>query len=267
MSLLRVAGVQAEAVPGDVAGNLAAAVRWTERAAAQGARLVVLPEAFTTGYDEAVFDGPLPSSDLAWCAPVQAAVDAAGATVLLNTPLDHGTRRTLSTVVLRPGSAPIAAYAKQHLYDAERTHFTAGEHGTTIAVEGHDVALSVCYDANFPEHAADAAAAGIDIYANSGAYFPGGGHRRDLHYRARALDNGVYVVFAGLIGRPYDFIGGSAIVDPEGRILDQVEPGVEGLAVADIDPRRVTKVRAAQRMWADRRPSLGERRRISPVRP
>ena len=259
---LRVAAVQAEAAPGEVERNLASAVRWTERAAAQGARLIVFPEAFTTGYDEGVFAGGLPSADLGWAAPVQAAATASAATVLLNTPLEHGTHRTLSTVVLQPGGAPLTAYAKQHLYDTERALFAPGERGATVAVEGHDVALSVCYDANFPEHAADAATDGIDVYANSGAYFPGGEHRRDLHYAARALDNSVYVVFAGLVGRPHGFIGGSAVFDPEGRILDQVAAGTEGLAIADIDPRRIAEVRGAQRMWADRRRDLGQRHRI-----
>jgi len=257
--MLRVAAIQAEAVPGEVAVNLAAAGRWIDRVAAAGADLVVFPEAFTTGYDERAFAGPLPEADLTWTVGVQPAVDAGGVTVLLNTPLDHGTFRSLSTVVLRPGAVPVAAYAKQHLYDAERATFTAGEHGASLTVGKHDVALSVCYDANFPEHAADAAAAGADVYANSGAYFPGGEHRRDLHYAARALDNGVYVVFAGLLGAPYDFIGGSAVFDPEGRVLDRVAQDVEGFAVADIDPERLAEVRAAQRMWADRRPSLGPR--------
>ena len=256
---LRVAAVQAEAIPGDLMANLAATVHWIERAAERGARLVVFPEAFTTGYDEGTFAGSLPYEDLAWTAPVQTAVQAAGATVLLNSPLDHGSHRTLSTIVLRPGAEPVVAYAKQHLYESERTLFAPGEHGATVTVEGHEVGLSVCYDANFPEHAADAAAAGVDVYANSGAYFPGGEHRRDLHHAARALDNGVHVVFAGLIGGPYDFIGGSAIFDPEGRVLDRVASGGEGLAVVDVEPRRTAEVRGAQLMWADRRPSLGQR--------
>lgn len=260
--MTRVAAVQAEAVPGDVERNLAAAIGWIEDAAERGVDLLVFPEAFTTGYDEGVFAGEIPAADLAWAAPVQEAVEATGATAVLSSPLDHGTHRTLSSVVLRAGLEPVAPYAKQHLHASEREVFTPGEQGVTVTVGEHAAALSICYDANFPEHAADAAAAGVDVYLNSGAYFPGGEHRRDLHYAARALDNGFYVVFAGLLGAPYGFVGGSAVFDPEGRILDQVAPGVEGLAVADIDSRRLADVRQAQRMWADRRTSLGRRAHI-----
>lgn len=259
---LRIAAIQAEAVLGDVAANLAAAVAWIERAAEAGATLVVFPEAFTTGYDEAVFAGPLPTADLAWLAPVQEAVDRTRAVVLLSTPLEHAGHRTLSTVVLRHGHVPVAAYDKQHLDADEQSFFVRGEHGTTITVHGVDVGISICYDAAFPEHAADAAAAGADVYANSGAWFPGGELRSDLTHAARALDNGLYVVFAGLVGAPHDFIGGSAVFDPEGRLLDRVAPGTEGLAIADIDRARIAEVRERRRMWADRRPTLGQRRHV-----
>ena len=259
--MLRVAAVQAEALPGELERNVAAAAGWVARAAERGAGLVVLPEAFTTGYGDEAFAAPLPGAGLEWTAPVQEAVESADAVVVLNTPLDHGGHRTLSSVVLRPGREPVAAYSKQHLYATEREWFEPGPQGASVDVDGIEVALSVCYDANFPEHAADAASAGAQVYVNSGAYFPGGEPRRDLHYAARALDNGVYVAFAGLLGAPHDFIGGSAIFDPEGRIVDRVEPGTEGLAMGDIDPERIAAVRAQQRMWADRRTSLGARTR------
>ena len=261
---LRIASVQAEAVPGKVGRNVAAAARWVERAAAERADLVLFPEAFTTGYSPEVFGRELPTlDDPAWLTPVQAAVDATGTVVILNSPLRRGATATLTQLVLRPQQSPVPAYDKQHLYASEREWFTPGGSATSLVLGEVRLALSVCYDANFPEHAAAAAAAGATVYLNSGAYFPGGGARRDLHYGARALDNGMYVVFAGLLGAPSDFIGGSAIVDPEGRVVARVPDGVDGLAIADIDPARVAGVRAAQRMWADRRASLGPRHELA----
>ena len=58
-----------------------------------------------------------------------------------------------------------------------------------------------------------------------------------LAYAARALDNGIYVVFAGLAGRcgPWEFNGGSAVYDPEGRPLGRLGTG-RGLVLADLDP-------------------------------
>jgi len=247
---MRVAAVEAEALPGEVERNLEAAVRLIARARAD---LIVFPEAFVTGYDDAVFRGALPSDDLAWVEPVQRAADECGSVVVLNTALQRG---TLTNVVLAPRAEPWLAYDKQHIYALEREHFTPGERGASFTLAGIECALSICYDANFPEHAAAAAADGALVYLASGAYFPGGETRRDLHYGSRALDNGMYVVFAGLLGAPHDFIGGSAIFDPLGN---KIATARDGLAIADIDPAQVHAARDSQRMWADRRPTLGPR--------
>ena len=255
--------VQETAVPGDLIANVATAAERVREAAAQGARLVALPETFTTSWDLDAFDGPLPTlDDTAWLAPAQAAVDETGAVLVLNSPLARGGRRTITTLVVAPGEEPVAAYDKQHLYPPERERFEPGEHGTTIEIDGVRVALSVCYDANFPEHAAAAAADGAILYLNTGAYFPGGGHRRDLHYAARALDNSMYVAFAGLVGGPLGLIGGSAVYDPAGRPIERLDDATPGIIVAAIDPAEVARVRDEQRMWADRRADLGPRRTL-----
>lgn len=255
---LRIAAVQAEASPGEVNHNIAKAVDFIQRASSEKVDVIVFPEAFVTGYDDAAFTGSLPASaELDWLDRVQEAVDVTGLLVILNTALDRGGRSTLTDIVLAPGRAPVLAYDKQHLYDSERRWFTAGDHGCSLSAGDLKLGLSVCYDANFPEHAAAAAFNGAVVYINSGAYFPGGEHRRDLHYAARALDNGMYVVFSGLIGGTHQFIGGSAVFNPLGQRIAHV-PTAEGMAIADIDPNLISRIRSEQPMWADRRVSLGE---------
>lgn len=250
-------------MPGDVVANVATAADRVREAATRGARLVALPETFTTSWDLDAFDGPLPSlDDTAWLAAAQAAVDETGTVLVLNSPLAQAGRRAITSLVIAPGEQPVAAYDKQHLYPPERERFEPGEHGTTIDIDGIRVALSVCYDANFPEHAAAAAADGAILYLNAGAYFPGGGHRRDLHYAARALDNSMYVAFAGLVGGPLSLIGGSAVYDPLGRSVGRLDDASPGMVVATIDPAEVTRVRDEQRMWADHRADLGPRRTL-----
>ncbi|MDR6692351.1 putative amidohydrolase [Microbacterium sp. 1154] len=263
---VRIATVQAEAVPGAVEVNVARAAQFVTETADAGGELVLFPEAFLTGYDETAFRGPLPNlEDLAWLAPLQAAVDETGIIAVVNTALEDGLHRTLTDVLLAPGAPPLPAYAKQHLHAPERSIFVSGERGYSFRIRDVEFALSVCYDANFPEHAAAASEAGATVYLNSGAYFPGGDRRRDLHLAARALDNGIYVVYSGLIGAPSDFIGGSAVFDPLGRRIASVDER-EGLAIADIDPAVVEDVRRDQRMWTDRRENLGTFERSGELR-
>ena len=258
-----VAAGQASALAGDLAANVATAARLTALAGSQGVEVLVLPEAFLTGYDGAVFAGPLPApDDLAGplLDPLRAAAASTGTTLVLGTALERGGRRTLASVVVRPDGGTGAPYDKQHLDGAEKDHFVPGDHGASISVGGHELGLSICYDGCFPEHARAAAADGAVGYLSSMAYFPGGEHRRDLHYAARALENGFYVVVAGLTGRcgASSFVGGSAVYDPEGRPLARLGEE-EGIAVAELDPALVAATRSRHTMHHDHRPSLGPR--------
>ena len=260
---MRVAAGQAVSVAGDLAANVATAARLTALAAAQGVRVLVLPEAFLTGYDADAFAGPLPDAaglGDAWLDPLRAASRDGDVVVVVGTALARGDARRLSQVVVRPDGGTTAPYDKQFLDGLEKQHFTTGDHGASITVDGIELGLSICYDGCFPEHAQAAALDGAVGYLSSSAYFPGGEHRRDLYYAARALENGMYVVFSGLTGPcgAYSFIGGSAVYDPEGRPLARLGEE-EGLAVADLDLGLVAETRARHTMVHDHRSGLGTR--------
>ena len=61
--------------------------------------------------------------------------------------------RLLAVLAFAPSGDVRTAYAKQHLWDAERGIFTPGEHGATFVLDGWDLGLGICYDGCFPEHA------------------------------------------------------------------------------------------------------------------
>lgn len=262
MTTLRAAAGQAVAVAGDIAANVVTAAELAREAGERGARLLVLPEAFVTGYCRAAFAGPLPTESALppLLEPLSAAASDHALTVVVSSPLDRGGRRTLSTVVVAADGSVTVPYDKQHLSGYEKDHFVAGDHGASILVDGWEFGLGICYDASFPEHARDAALHGAHGYLVSAAFFPGGAARRDLYAAARALDNGMYVVFSGLVGTCGDeeLIGGSAIYDPEGVALDRVADG-RGLAVAELDLTAVRRTRERHPMLRERRVDLGPR--------
>jgi predicted amidohydrolase len=232
-----VAAAQAEARAADLAHNAATAARLTREAGARGARVVVLPEAFLTGYDAAAFADPPTLADLrgAVLDPLRAAAADTGATIVASTALRRDAHRTLAMVVLGPDGSTTAPYDKQHLDGAEPDWFAPGDHPASITVDGRRLALSICRDGSIPEHAAIAAAAGATAYLASVAYFPGGARRLDVTYAARALDHRFPVVVSALTGRcgEQEFIGGSAIYGPDAEALARLGAG-EGLAVAEI---------------------------------
>ena len=253
MTRLLVAAGQVVPVTGDPAADVALAADLTRQAGARGVRLLVLPEAFLTGYDWAAFDRvretgqPCEETLEALTEPLRAAAAEAGCTVLVCTPLLRGEDMRLTTLVVRPDGTVEAAYDKQHVDRLELPWFTPGPRGPVVLeVEGVRVAPAICYDSRFPEHAAAAAAAGAEVYAVSTAYLEGS-------LPARALDNGMFVVAGAALGTCGDrpITGGSCVLDPEGHELAAL--GTEpGLAVAEIDLDLLAEVRARQTMHADR---------------
>jgi predicted amidohydrolase len=260
---LRVAAAQAESVPGDVSANVATAVSLVRSAADRGARVVVLPELFLTGYAPETWslDQTLTEDD-ARLAPLSEVAADRGVVVVVGAAVRRAADRvTLSLLVFAEDGSVAAPYDKQHLFDAERGSFCPGDHGASILVDGWELGLGICYDGCFPEHAAAAARDGAHAYLCPSAYYVGSEHRRDLYYAARALDNGIYVVFSGLTGRcgEHEFNGGSAIYDPEGRALDRLGGQSPGLAVADLQAAEITRVQAMNPIGRDRLGGLGAR--------
>jgi predicted amidohydrolase len=271
MRPLTVAAIQAEAAPGDVAGNAVRAARLAGSAADLGATLLVLPELFLPAYDPPALRGSPEKTDVAadgegWVAdarldPLRAAAAERAAVIVVGAAVRRPDgRRTCAALVVDRGGRVAAPYDKQHLCGPEEKDlFIPGTRGATLDVDGWRLGLGVCYDGCFPEHARAAAVAGAHGYLCPSAYLVGSAHRRDVYYAARALDNTMYVVFANPVGgvAPWCFNGGAAIYDPEGRPVARGADEGEAVVVATLDAAEVERVRAAHEMLAEHRTDLG----------
>ncbi|HEY6596784.1 MAG TPA: carbon-nitrogen hydrolase family protein [Asanoa sp.] len=271
VTALTVAAVQAEPVPGDVAGNAAAAARLVCRAADAGARLAVLPELFLPAYHPPTLHARV-DVDLRAAAtgaviddgrldPLRSAARERAVVVVVGAALRYGDgRRTCAAVVVDRDGSAVAAYDKQHLWGRdEHALFTAGGAGATLAVDGWRLGLGVCYDGCFPEHGRAAAGDDAHGYLCPSGYLVGSAHRRDLYYAARALDNTMFVVFANGVGGapPWVFNGGAAVYDPQGRVLARGADAGEDMLVVTLGPAVLAETRAAHSMLLDRRADQG----------
>jgi len=271
-----VAAVQAEPVPGDVAGNASTAARLVRLAVDRGAALCVLPELFLPAYHPPALRASPTTTDVAAAAghgvddprldPLRAAARDGAIAVVVGAAVRHADgRRTCSSLVVDRTGTVTAAYDKQHLWGPdERELFTSGAAGATLALDGWRLGLGICYDGCFPEHGRAAAADEVGGYLVPSGYVEGSQHRRDLYYAARALDNTMYVVFANSVGgaQPWRFNGGAAVYDPEGRPLVRAADHGEEVVVAVLDPAELTRVRTAHSMLADRKTDQGGARRL-----
>ena len=264
LSPLVVAAAQAESVAGDIAANARTAAAYVRAAADNGARLLVLPELFLSGYDMRTIgerpddcDLPAEALDDVRLESLRSAAAESGVLTLVGASVRRGGSRTISLLAIDDRIRVV--YDKQHICGDETDHFAAGDSRSMLTVDGWPLGLAVCYDGCFPEHARAAADAGALVYVASAAYVKGSEHRRDLYYRARAVENGMFVVVSGLTGHCGDgeYGGGTAIIDPEGRAIERVSEREVGLAVAALDVAVLEQTRAAHSMYADHRDSLG----------
>lgn len=245
---MRIATGQYESIAGDVGANVRTALDAID--AAGGARILVMPELFLTGYamPPTVIDVDDPR-----LTALDEAATAAGTLLLIGAAVPGPDRPTIS--ILAIGGGVRRVYDKQHLCGQEQNYFVPGESGVVLEVDGWMVGLAICYDGCFPEHARAAADAGAEIYVAPIAYFEGSEHRRDVYYAARAVDNGICAVTSGLAGEcaGVPFIGGSAVYDPEARTVAAVPPSSYGVAIATLDKAEIAQTRAAHPMYAERR--------------
>lgn len=251
---------------GEVEANRGVAAEAIARAVAGGADLVVLPELASSGY---VFADAREARELAEPVDgptVRAWAEAAGRAVLVGGLCERGEGGRLhDSAVCLTGGAVAAVYRKVHLWGEEGRWFTAGEvPAPVVDTPAGRIGLGVCYDLAFPELTRRLALAGADVLA-----FPTASPRLPendtdpsmdvLTARVTAYLNRVWVAIADRCGaeRGVDWIGGSLVADPFGR-LAAGPPGASGAASALCDLALARDKRWGPRndLFADRRPGI-----------
>lgn len=216
------------------------------RAAARGARLVVLPEMATTGF----------SMDTAQAVPIESEhVDAlrcvarqhaiwlvAGVAIRESLPLPGAAVNV--ALVIDPTGTITAIHRKQRLFAfaGEDRFYEPGHHATVVEIDGVRVALFICYDLRFPElfRAVAARTDAMVVIANWPA-------ARRAHWdtllAARAIENQCVVLGVNRTGLGdgilYD--GGSQAFDAWGDPL--IDPAGNPQIVV-VDTGHVARIRA-----------------------
>jgi len=254
---LKLCIAQLNLVVGDLAGNSQKIIQAAQQAYQDGARLVLTPELSICGY--AAEDLFLRAAFIAACDDAVKAVAAALAPLKdLSVVVGHptgGDSRTKSVSVqqrfntasvLREGQV-VASYAKRQLpnyqvFD-ERRYFTPGQDVCVFeaGAPGHTVkvGLLICEDAWFAEPARQTRDAGAELLAviNASPFHVGKGYEREQMMRERALECGVPLVYAHLVGGQDEvvFEGHSFILNADGSLAARAPSFIENSLLALID--------------------------------
>lgn len=224
------------------------------RAAATGARLIVLTEMFATGFsmEPELVAEPAGGPTEQWLVAQARTHDA----WLIGSIAQHSTDgRAVNVAVLARPDGHTERYEKMHpfSYAGEHEHYRAGTKPVTVDIEGLRTSIFICYDLRFADDFW-ALAHDTDCYVVV-ANWP---RARREHWqtllRARAIENQAYVIGANRVGDAdlVAHVGDSAIIDPLGRTLAE-GAYVETVLSAEVDATMVRDVRARFPFLADRK--------------
>ncbi len=242
---MRAACLQQQIVPCENENNLAQALQMAESALDGGARVLVYPELFLTGF---CYETSLP---VATEGPTRSALDpfrelAEAHDCLIIGSLRSG-RQNLGFCL---DSVGLELRPKIHPFGAEKEHFDGGDFISPVATKWGRVGLQICYDLRFPEVARSLALQGADFLVTV-AQFPAS---RMVQWRAlsiaRAIENQIPHLACN-----WGNAGGSLIVNALGVVEAQAGSG-ETIIWNDIDMALRDDVRGEIPVFADRRPDI-----------
>lgn len=241
----------------DKGKNLETACEMIDRAAAHGAKIVCFPEVMNL-IGKNVGEGggrePVPgyTTEILQRKAKEHHIYIHGGSVTEEIP---GERRSYNTsVLIRPDGGIAARYRKLHTFDitlpdgtpfreSDRVH--PGEEIVTAETEYGVFGLTICYDLRFPELYRLLALRGASvIFVPSSFTMETGKDHWEPLLRARAIENGCYMIAASQIGKKpaYTAYGNSMVVNPWGTVIARASD-VPGITYAEIDLAYLAKVR------------------------
>lgn len=254
-----VALVQTDPGP-DKAANLERTFALIDHAARAGADWVCLPETFhCRGPGDvkraSAEEIPGPLTEAFGAAAARHGIWLFAGSIDERSP-DPGKTWNTSTVFAPDGSLA-ATYRKIHLFDVlvdgqvtaqESARILPGDRPSLVDTPLGPVGLTICYDLRFPElYRALALRGAVATMVPSNFTVPTGRDHWEPLLRARAIENGQYVIAAATIGNAggeggFVAYGRSMVVDPWGTVI-ACAPDEVGITYARIDTDRVAKVR------------------------
>ena len=241
-----------------VADNLAAAAHGVAEAAAQGARIVALPEYFPImGMAEGdkvkvrEADGHGPIQEFLAATAKQHGIWLIGGSIPLEA--KDAAKVMNSTVVYDPAGQRVARYDKIHLFGFQKglerydeaASIEAGSKPVAFDTPYGRIGLSICYDLRFPELYRQLAP--VDLIVVPAAFTETTGRAHwEILLRARAIENQCYVLAVGQGGKHEngrETHGNSMIVDPWGTIVDRKLKG-PGVVLGLLDHGCIAETRA-----------------------
>lgn len=251
------AAIQFNVSLGDVEANLHKALEGLARARARDARLAVLPEMWSTGYDYKRL--PVLAEETPRILERLCLFTAENRMVVVGSLPTRVDGKLFNTLYVVDNGAVKGSYSKIHLFSTmgEDRFLTAGDSLLVLDTSVGRLGTAICYDVRFPEMFRKMALDGAEIICLPAEWpKPRQEHWRTL-IRARAIENQLFLVAANCCGiqGQLDFFGMSMLVSARGEVLAEAgEMDTEPVGIFDFE--EMEAYRAQIRCYHDRRPEI-----------
>lgn len=248
---------------GDVSHNRQLAMDGLHAAATAGAKLVVLPELWTTSFVKEISD-TLVAASLAAEADVCQLSGELGL-VVVGGGIEASEGQFYNRAQLFDHGRSLGSYRKMHLFSpiAESRLVSAGDQPLVADTSVGRVGVAICYDIRFPELCRYYFCQDAEVLAVP-SQWP---EARSTHWRtllkARAIENQLFVVGCNRTGSETSLKHGDALHFPgDSRIIDPMGETISGGAgedepiLGEIAPRKVKSMRRILPIDKDRRPEI-----------
>lgn len=231
---------QTRPVKGAIQENIETHKKLIDRAVLQGVDLLIFPELSITGYEPTLASELATQPDDHRFDVFQTISDARQLTIGIGAPIKSDTGICITMVIFQPHQ-PRQTYSKQYLHADEEPYFVSGT--GTVDRLGPDatIALAICYELSVPEHSARASQQGAKIYMASVAKTAMGIEKAYQSLSDIARTYSMTVLMANSVGPSDDFVsaGKTAIWNPNGELVGQLNETDEGILMIDMDTQRI----------------------------
>ena len=246
----RLALAQVNPTVGDIPGNTAKIIEYTERAREAQVDLVAFPEMAITGYppEDLLFKPDFLRDNMA---AMQRVVEAAqGIAVVVG--YVQAESDIFNAAALGYDGRLIDSYRKMYLpnygvFDEDR-YFRRGDTCPVYIINGVGVGVNICEDIWYavgPIAVQREAGAELIVNINASPYHAGKRSHRERMIATRAADNRLFVAYLNTVGGQDELVfdGASLVYDVGGELLTRGPAFVEALIIADLDIEGVSRSR------------------------
>ena len=224
-----------------------------ERSSPEPHSLVVLPEAFATGFslNPKATTKAEPDQTYAFLSNISISHKIwilAGVIV----PNENNTMAKNIAVLFNPNGKQVGVYQKMYPFTSmgEEKVYTRGKSTKTFDVEGFQLSPILCYDLRFPELFRMNIVQGANLFVVIASWPKVRINHWHTLLQARAIENQAYVIGLNRTGKDpnHNYTGGSRIIDPTGKTVIEMKDKEE-VASTKLDRKLIDQ-------WRDTFPVL-----------